>query len=353
MKLTEQMVVAGLRFRDTALWETLDDGMLYAVRQPDGSIAYYCVMGNGGTHFSLACYRGDDGFSTFLKVIYGGQVDSKRAFEIAQSYNFISCDFVNASKSLLTKAEKTFIRKTAEKNDLKIRRSHGWPEFITINNGKYLAELDNEKDITAIILGLQAGVAISHRLNHPPKGVGRFSYAGFDVDADYPPLEGGQEIPLLLPQADGTFEWSHTLTPAFNPKKIKPVEFSDSKMLESLKKLPHKGGYQAKIIHMPSPIGNSRSHYFPLVLLMAAIPSGFLIPVLGDSDAKDQYGSIVSKLAETFMQNKVVPAFIQIDDERTDLLLRKLCEDVGIKLEVEPFMEFVEEGWDFLFNMSP
>ena len=75
--------------------------------------------------------------------------------------------------------------------------------------------------------------------------------------------------------------------------------------------------------------------------------------MLADSDATNQYGSIVSKLAETFMQNNVVPAYIQIDDERTDLVLRKLCEDVGIKLEVEPFLEFVEEGWDFLFNMKP
>lgn len=37
MKLTEQMVLAALRFRDTSLWEELDDAMLYAVRQPNGS----------------------------------------------------------------------------------------------------------------------------------------------------------------------------------------------------------------------------------------------------------------------------------------------------------------------------
>lgn len=352
MKLTEQMVVAALRYRETSLWEKLDDAMLYAVRQPDGNIAYYSVMGNAGTHFSLACYRGDDGFATFLKVIYGGQIDSKRAFEIAQSYNFVSCDFVNASESLLTKEEKEFIRTTAENQKRKIRRSHGWPEFVKVYNGEYYAELDNDEDRTAIVLGLDAGVTLSHRINHPPKDKGGLSYAGFDVDADYPPLQGGQKIPLLEPQDDGSFEWSHTITPAFNPTKIDPVEFADLEMLEVLKKLPHKGLYQAKIVHMPTPVGNPRYHYFPVVLLLAAFPNGFLIPVLSKSESNDPYGSIVSELVAMFAKHSVVPSSFQIDDERTGLVLQRLCNLLGIKLEKEPYLEFVEEGWDFIFNMN-
>lgn len=353
MKLTEQMVTTALRFRDTSLWEKLDDGMIYAVKQPDKSIAYYCVMGQAGTHFSLACYQGDDGFSTLLKSIYGGQEDSKRTFEIAQSYNFVSCDFVNASNSLLTREEKEFIRDTAAKNNMKIRRSHGWPEFVKVCNGSYFSELDNENDVTAIVLGLEAGTALHNRINHPPKGVGGLSYAGFDVDAEYPPLQGGQKIPLLIPQADGTFEWSQTLTPAFNPTKIKPVEFAEDKTLERLKNLPHIGGYQAKILHMPTPVGNARSHYFPVVLLMAAIPNGFLIPVLSQSKSNDQYYSIVDELVKLFNRNNVVPSFIEIDDERTELVLGKLCKCIGIRLEVRSYLEFIEEGWDFLFNMNP
>ena len=352
MKLTEQMVLAALRFRDTSLWEELDDAMLYAVRQPNGSIAYYCVMGNAGSHFSLGCYRGEDGFSTYLKVIYGGQRDSKRTFEIAQSYNFVSCDFVNASGSVLTKEEKEFIRHTAESHKLKIRRSHGWPEFLKVYNGEYFAELDNDEDRTAISLGLEAGVALYHRINHPPKGKDGLSYAGFDVDADYPPFKGGQKIPLLEPRDDGSFEWSHTFTPAFNPTKIEPVEFTDRGMLDSLKKLPKKGIYQAKIIHMNTPVGNLRHHYFPLVLLLAAFPNGFLIPVLSKSETDDPYGSIVSELVAMFAEQGVVPSLFQIEDERTELVLKKLCRQLRIKLEEEPYLEFIDEGWDFIFNMN-
>lgn len=352
MKLTEQMVIYALRFRDTSLWEKLDDAMIYAVRQPDGSIAYYCVMGNAGTHFSLGCYRGDEGFSTFLKTIYGAQRDPKRNFEITQSYNFVSCDFVNASGSFLTKEEKDFIRKTAENHKMKIRRSHGWPEFMKMWNGEYFTELDNDEDITAVVLGLQAGVALFDRINHPPKGEEGLSYAGFDVDANYPPLQGGQKIPLLLPQNDGSFEWSYTLTPAFNTTKIDPVEFTDHKMLEKLKKLPRKGVYQAKIIHMPTPVGNRRHHYFPVVLLLAALPNGFLIPVLSNQESKDQYGSIVTEMVAMFAEHGVVPSLFQIDDERTKLVLKRLCQQLRIKLEVEPYLEFIEEGWDFIFNMQ-
>lgn len=352
MKLTEQMLVAALRFRETSLWEKLDDAMLYAVRQPDGNIVYYCVMGNAGSHFSLGCYRGEDGFSTYLKVIYGGQIDSKRTFEIAQSYNFVSCDFVNASVSLLTKGEKEFVRHTAESHKMKIKRSHGWPEFVKVYNGEYFAELDNDEDITAVVLGLEAGIALSQRINHPPKGKSGLSYAGFDVDAEYPPLQGGQRIPLLEPKDEGSFEWSHTRTPAFNPTKIDPVVFNNNEMLEGLKILPHKGVYQAKIVHMPTPVGNSRHHYFPVALLLAALPNGFLIPVLSKSESKDPYGSIVSELVAMFAKHSVVPSLFQIDDERTELVLKRLCKQLGIKLEVEPFLEFVEEGWDFIFNMN-
>ena len=352
MKLTEQMVVAALRFRETALWENLDDGMIYAIKQPDESMAYYCVIGNAGTHFSLGCYRDDEGFSTYLAMLYGGQKDPKRIFEIAQSYNFINCDFVNASKSLLTKEEKKFIRETSESHGMKIKRSHGWPEFVKVYKGEHCAELDNADDITAIVLGLEAGVSLSNRINNPPLGEGGLSYSGFDVDAEYPPLEGGQKIPLLVPQADGSFEWSHTFTPAFHPKKIDQVEFTDRETLDSLKKLPHKGIYQAKIVHMPTPVGNARHHYFPVVLLLAALPNGFLIPVLSKSESKDPYGSIVSELVAMFAKHSVVPSLFQIDDERTELVLKRLCKQLGIKLEVEPFLEFVEEGWDFIYNMN-
>ena len=58
MILTDSMLDAAFRFRETEAWKTLDDSNVFAVRLSDGQTVYCSIMGYGGEHirsvFTLA-----------------------------------------------------------------------------------------------------------------------------------------------------------------------------------------------------------------------------------------------------------------------------------------------------------
>ena len=69
MILTDSMLDAAFRFRETEAWKTLDDSNIFAVRLSNGKDAYCSVMGNGGKHYSLGIYIGEEGFSSYLRIL--------------------------------------------------------------------------------------------------------------------------------------------------------------------------------------------------------------------------------------------------------------------------------------------
>lgn len=53
MILTDSMLDAAFRFRETESWKMLDDSNIFAVRLSNGQNVYCTIMGNGGEHYSL------------------------------------------------------------------------------------------------------------------------------------------------------------------------------------------------------------------------------------------------------------------------------------------------------------
>lgn len=50
MILTDSMLDAAFRFRETEAWKMLDDSNIFAVRLSNGQNVYCTIMGNGGEH---------------------------------------------------------------------------------------------------------------------------------------------------------------------------------------------------------------------------------------------------------------------------------------------------------------
>ena len=58
MILTDELLMAAFCYRESNLWNYLDDSMVFAFRLSDGETGYCCVMGHAGEHLSLGFYRG-------------------------------------------------------------------------------------------------------------------------------------------------------------------------------------------------------------------------------------------------------------------------------------------------------
>ena len=69
MILTDSMLEAAFDFRKTEIWNSLNDSNIFAVRLHNGETVYCSIMGNGGEHYSLGIYIGEEGFSSYLRFL--------------------------------------------------------------------------------------------------------------------------------------------------------------------------------------------------------------------------------------------------------------------------------------------
>ena len=127
MILTDSMLDAAFRFRETEAWKTLDDSNVFAVRLSDGQTVYCSIMGNGGEHHSLGIYIGDNGFSTYLRIFMDNDGSFMSNMHLATLFDCINCDYMQAKD--IEEDVKKAIRKYADSHGVKIPRKHGWIDF--------------------------------------------------------------------------------------------------------------------------------------------------------------------------------------------------------------------------------
>ena len=127
MILTDSMLDAAFRFRETEAWKTLDDSNVFAVRLSDGQTIYCSIMGNGGEHHSLGIYVGDKGFSTYLRIFMDNDGSFMSSMHLATLFDCINCDYMQAKD--IEEDVKKAIRKYADRHGVKIPRKHGWIDY--------------------------------------------------------------------------------------------------------------------------------------------------------------------------------------------------------------------------------
>lgn len=328
----EDLIALALQFRAQKLWETLDDSMMFAVRLPDGSTGYCCVMGNAGQHYGLGVYIGDKGITAYINSVNRpGGVDSLEAF---QTYDCLNCDFDNAGNTRLSTSQKKQIRAVAAERNIKMCRSLGYPEFIRYDFGLIRTEL-NQDEIDSLGVALEAGLEVARKL----KGA-EWHELGFPDE--YPSLDKGTRIPMLARREDGSFEWSATVTPELMWRGFPTYELPVGPALR-LKAMKHGGVLQCKVMHMPTPLKCDSGMYYPLMMIMAAEEEGMTFPMMQDTDDPHAEIDFLCKLASTLTSSGVCPKTIVVDDAYSEAFLKDFCKKTGIRLKQTDFLPQVEE----------
>ena len=124
MILTDSMLDAAFRFRETEAWKILYDSNIFAVRLSNGQDAYCSVMGNGGKHYSLGIYIGEEGSSSYLRMLNSDDSMLNNLRNMTKA-DCINCDFMQA-KDINNKVKKA-IREYAESKELVFQENmDGW-----------------------------------------------------------------------------------------------------------------------------------------------------------------------------------------------------------------------------------
>lgn len=354
MILTNEMLMAAFRYRETHLWEWLDDSMVFAFQLSDGETGYCCVMGSAGEHFALGFYRGAKGFSTYLKTINAGDMPQREFFEHYLTYDCINCDFMNAADaSELDKDAKARIKEFAKANDFKIRRPNGWPDFTRHAGYKVPKGIVDNQDARDITEALNAAVSVAKQLKTPVSTTytgDLYDMYGFDSKRRYPTSKGGKIVPFLIPKEDGTYTWSTTKLPPLMKDEWESVTYSNDIAAHKLKKMQHIGTFECRLIHLPHIVDEPGAAYpyYPSLLLFVNEEDHFTFPVMTAEPAEENPQMLLSELSNTFDRMEVCPKTLHICDDKTKAFLSDFCTRTGIQLKTKKSLPALDNAWDFM-----
>ena len=346
MILSDDMLSAALRFRDTELWNTITETDLFAVNLSSGEIGYCCVMGTMGEHFALSLYVGRQGFSSYLRTIDSNNLSSYgELFEMSMTLDCTNCDFM-AAKDINVDAKKR-IKEYAAAHGLKIRRPNGWPDFVRRRPYRPESGITEEQDAKNITEALLAAVEVANAIEN-----GRET--GFKYREKYPSRRGGMVVPLLTPTADGKYEWGTTKLPPYAEQDADPaVLYHNDIMAFKVGNLPKKRNILARAVYMPFPVEQEgeETPVYPMMLILMDAEGMLLAPVQlensekGLLDGLDEFGNMMCDLF------KSKPATLTVDNIKTIGLLNDFCNKCGIDFRISnKRLEDLDEAYAMFLN---
>lgn len=328
----------------------LADTDVFAVTLSNGETAYCVVMGNGGMHNAFAIYVGSREYNTYLEAYRIGMMGENHDDKLSE-FQFTSIDFEQDENGIvcLTENEIDKVKAYAFRKGFDYRQYNGLPDFIRYRSGRPPLPLAYFKDDTALAIeALKGAVQMS-------RWIGELGTdgAGFATYEKNPSLDGGDVIPLVARDENGKYVLSSTVTPAYQPPVYEAAEFSDTELLSGISGIRKKGVWQCRLGRLTQSVRDGRDVrdcFFPMCLFIAD-GTGFAIPPVISSKADSNASNasyFLLLLIHTMEREMTVPHTMEVDDDRTEMLLREFCGKAGIKLKRVKRLPVMDELFAFV-----
>lgn len=174
--------------------------------------------------------------------------------------------------------------------------------------------------------------------------------AGLATYEKNPSLDGGDVIPLVARDENGKYVLSSTVTPAYQPPVYEAAEFSDTELLSGISGIRKKEVWQCRLGRLTQSVRagkDVRDCFFPMCLFIAD-GTGFVIPPVISSKADSNASYFLLLLIHTMEREMTVPHTMEVDDDRTEMLLREFCGKAGIKLKRVKRLPVMDELFAFV-----
>lgn len=337
MILTDSMLDSAFRFRAAEPWSELTDSDIFAVCTSCGTV-YCSVMGNGGEHHSLGIYIGDRGFTTYLNTLLLNEKSPLEAMLGAITFDCINCDFMQAKD--IDDEVKKVIRQYVGRHGIKIPRKFGWIDFTRFTPYRGQWCITNEDDAKIAEEALRAATFFADNFHGK-----NYDAVRLDSLGEYPPVEGGKQIPLVTPHADGSYTISRTVTPPFiEYEYVQPV-FSNQILAHRTASMKHTADVECRLLHIPAPMMSQDGEppVYPGVFIMTDSCSGDILLPLTTTDYPDDPDRLLTELANHLYSLGLHPRRMTVSDECTRSLLADFCKKCDIELETKATLPNLEE----------
>ena len=327
MILTDSMLDAAFKFRETEAWNTFDDSNIFAVKLSDGTTVYCSIMGNAGTHHSLGIYIGDEGFSTYLNTLAANNTTELEALNSAVEFDCINCDFMQAKD--IDESIKKVIRDYANRNSIKIPRKNGWIDFTRFAPYKGQWGITNEHDAFVAETTLRAATFFAKEFKKEPS-----TDVYLDFMDKYPPLNGGKTIPLVTTDETGAYCFSTTTTPPLYPKQYIAPTFDNDILINKLKHIKKTSNWECRLLHIPTPIKDDDME-IPIIpggFIIINATTGYMLMPLTTKDYPYNVQKLLAELANHLCSLGINPKQFTVSDDKTYYLIEDFCHKCNIKL---------------------
>lgn len=339
MILTDSMLDAAFKFRETEAWKELTDSDIFAVKLSDGTTVYCSVMGNAGTHHSLGIYIGDEGFATFLYTLAADRMEMVDALSTSIEFDCINCDFMQAKD--IDDDVKKIVRNYAERKSIKIPRKSGWIDFTRFTPYKGQWNITDEHDAFIAEEALRAATFFAKEF----KGK---SYDDVHLDpmGKYPTPEGGKQIPLITIDETGIYHISTTTTPPLTQKAYTAPTFDNDILVHRIRNVKKKGSFECRLQHVPTPVRNEKGEipFMPGMFIIVDDATGDMIMPLAIQDYPDDTQKLLSELANHLLSLDINPKQITVSDDKTYNLIEDFCRKCDIKLKKAKSLHRLDEA---------
>lgn len=339
MILTDSMLEAAFDFRKTEIWNSLNDSNIFAVRLHNGETVYCSIMGNGGEHYSLGIYIGEEGFSSYLRFLNGDGSMINNLRNVTKA-DCINCDFMQA-KEIDNKVKK-IIRQYAESHGISIPRKHGWVDFTRHKPYKGQWCITNTDDAIIAEEALRASTYLANEIIN--KG---YEEVGLAPNWDYPTNKGGKTIPLIVHDDNG-YSILSTQTPALKDIEYVSPIFNNDILAHNIASMNKTGTILCRMEHIPNPImqEDNEQPSMPGMFIMLNQSDGEMLPPYTTFDYPDNTQMLLSQLANHFCMLGIHPKQIIVSDKLTFALISDFCSKCDIKLTIVDSMPELDYACD-------
>ena len=329
------------RFKKAALWKHLYDFDLFAVRLSDGGYAYCRVIGADGDFFALFVYPGAAGLASCRRQCSLAVFEPDREPEF--SSRCLMCCFMD--KDEMQPREYAQLRAYTQAHGLRPRGKNAFPRFLSFVPGRLPTLQLTEAEEACLCAGLEAGLAIATALRD-----------GSETPLRFNGCAAGDSVPLVTLSPEGPALSTLILPPDEAPDWPEPPLENDVTFLR-LARLRRHGILECRVVVLPCPIPDEKdTHkppFFPTALL-AAYPDGLSpLPILPVRDYPEQAGLLLERLAGVLLEDETCPGFIHVSDDRTEKLLTRFCDRLGIQLKRVASLPAVDAFFDAILEMLP
>ncbi|MDR1262312.1 MAG: hypothetical protein LBK46_02340 [Oscillospiraceae bacterium] len=336
-------------FRSAAIWKYMYDSELFAVKLPDGSLGYCCVLGNLGKMLALAVYPGDAGLASYRKL--GDTREDTDLFRIKErimSQDCIMCAFDN--KEEMEERDLEDIRKSG----VKCRAKQSYPLLRRYRPYCVPGFIDDQSDLEILGLALEAGLNIAAKIKANTRNA-QFAKMGLGF-AEGIPFD--RTIPLLEKRSDGDFSWSMVGLPAPSDKQSLTPVLANELQAQMYKKIRKSGAVECELFMCPKPVAHGVANkdgkvsepegmpFFPFMMLYVDHADGLVLHCVVTSEPGIN-AKTTSELTEgllTCISQYKRPLKLFVRHQRVYALFSGIAEQVGVKLEIKHNLPFVDEA---------